>query len=58
MDGIPWVAMAEVILDETLVVTLVGQSEPARMTKHVWVDRREPGADGGGGNQVIHGLPG
>jgi hypothetical protein len=50
--------MAEVILDETQVVPLVGQCEPARMTKHVWVDRLEPGADGGGGNQIIHGLPG
>jgi len=54
----PWVAMAEVILDEMQIVTLVGQSEPARMTKHVGVDRRESGAVGGGCNQVIHRLPG
>jgi hypothetical protein len=42
MDGMPWVAMAKVILDETQVVTLVGKRESARVTEHMRVDHISP----------------
>ncbi len=46
------VAMAEVILDEAQVVTFVGERESARMTKHVRMDRRQPGASCGDVNKA------
>jgi hypothetical protein len=53
VDGVSRVAMAEVILNEVQVVAFVGEGESARMTEHVRVDRRQPGAFGGGGNEIV-----
>ena len=50
--------MAEVILDEAQVITLVGEREPARVTQHVRVDRRQPSPPGRGSDEVVHRLPG
>ena len=50
--------MAKVILDQSQIVSFVGERKSARMTKHVGMDRRQAGAIGGGANQVVHGLSG
>jgi hypothetical protein len=54
VDSMPGVAMAEVILDETQVITFVGEREPARMTKHVRMDWRQAGASCCGVDEVVH----
>jgi len=40
------VAVAEVVLDQMQVITLVGEVEAAGMAQHVWMDRRQASACG------------
>jgi hypothetical protein len=57
MGGVPGVAVAEVVLDEAQVVTLVRQGEPTGMAKHVRVDSNESGPRGNGRDQIVDRLP-
>ena len=58
MDGVFGVAVAEVVLDQMQVITLVGEVEAAGMAQHVWMDRRQASACGSRNDQIIHRLPG
>ncbi len=58
MDGVPGVAVAEVVLDEARVVALVGQREAAGMPKRVRMHAGQAGAFSGGADQVVDRLPG
>lgn len=49
MDGMPGIAMAQVVLDEPQVVPLVSQDEPAGMTQRVRMDARQSGTLGSRG---------
>lgn len=49
VGGVPWVSVAEVVLDEAQVVALVGESEAPGMTQHVGMDRWQVGTLRGGG---------
>ena len=42
VDGMLGIAVTEIILDEALVETAVGEREPTGMAQHVGVDRRHP----------------
>jgi hypothetical protein len=53
----PWIAMAEVILDEPQVVAFVGESESTGMTKHVRMYWCQPRPRSGNGDEVVHRLP-
>lgn len=57
VDGVPWVAVAEMVLDEPQVVALVGEREAAKMPQRVRVDtgqaRRRGSCD-----EVVHHLAG
>ena len=52
MDGVFGVAVAEVVLDQTQVITLVGEVEAAGMAQHVWLDRRQASACGSRSDQI------
>jgi hypothetical protein len=54
----PWIAMAEVILDEPQIVTFVGEGESAGMPEHVRMYRCQPRPRSGSGDKIVHGLPG
>jgi hypothetical protein len=53
-----WVAVAEVILDQTEIVAPVGESEAAGVPEHVGMDVGQPGADRRDGDQIVDGLAG
>lgn len=50
--------MTEIILDQSQVVPLVGESEPARMAQHVRVHMGEIGPSCRCCDDPVHGLPG
>src|SRR5271165_4461974 len=52
------IAVTEIILDEALIETAVGEREPAGMAQHVGVDRPQAGARRSRTNDVVHRLPG
>ena len=52
------IAVTEIILDEALVETAVGEREPTGMAQHVGVDRRQPGARCNRTDDVVHRLAG
>src|SRR3954470_659988 len=56
VDGVPGIAMAEVVLDESQVVSLVGQREAARVAQRVRMDAGQAGALGCRADQVVHRL--
>src|SRR3954471_11415939 len=58
MDGVLGIAVAEVVLDQTQVVALVGEVVAAGVPERVWVDVRQTGAPGGEADKVANGLPG
>ncbi|MCG7624009.1 hypothetical protein MHM97_11630 [Epibacterium sp. Ofav1-8] len=49
--------MAEVVLDDSQIAALVGQSETAGMAKHMWVDALESGTSAGSSDDVVYSLP-
>jgi hypothetical protein len=57
MDGMPWIAMAEVILDEPQIVAFVSEGKSTGMTEHVRMYRCQPRPRSGSGDKVVHGLP-
>src|SRR3954447_5710278 len=56
VDGVWGIAVAEVVLDETQVVPLVGQREAAGMAQRVRVDVGEGGARRRHRDEIIHRL--
>ena len=58
MDGVPGVAVAEVVLDQPQVVTLVGQREAAGVPQRVRMHAGQAGALGRRGDQVVDRLAG
>jgi len=48
VNSVPWIAVAEVVLDEAHVVALVGEVVPAGVPKGVRVHVRQLGSGGGG----------
>src|SRR3954471_12535098 len=52
------VAMAQVVLDKTQTVALVGQIEAARVAQHVRMDGTKPCALGRRADEVVHRLAG
>src|SRR4051794_20275443 len=57
-DGVPGIAVAEVVLDEAQIVPLVGEREAAGMAQRVRVHTQQAGTLGRRGDQVIDCLPG
>src|SRR4051794_10877386 len=58
VDGVPGVAMAEVVLDEAEVVALVSQREAARLAQRVRMHPRQASTFGRRGDQVVDRLRG
>ena len=58
MDGMSWVAVAEVILDQPEIVAPNRESETTGVPQHVRVNWRQSGARRRGPDQVIDGLAG
>ena len=56
VDGLTGIAVAEVVLDETQVVPLVGEREAAGMAQRVRVDASEAGARRRRGDEIVHRL--
>ena len=56
MDGVPGIAVAEIILDQTQIVSFVRQREAAGMTQRVGVDVRKTGALRRRRDEVVHPL--
>src|SRR3982750_1676901 len=58
MDRVLGVAMAQVVLDKTQIVALVGQIEATRVAQHMRMDGPEPRPLGGRADKVVHRLAG
>ena len=58
MRGMPGIAVPEPVLDQPQVVLLVRKREAAGMAQHMRVDVAQARAVSGGGDQVVHRLPG
>ena len=58
MDGVPRVAVAEIVLDEAEVVALVGQHEPAGVPQRVGMDAGQAGAFSRRADEVVDCLAG
>ena len=58
VDGVPGIAVAEVVLDEAQIVPLVGEREAAGMAQRVRVHHSEAGTRRRRGDQVIDRLAG
>ena len=58
VGGVPGLAMAEIVLDQAQVVAPVGEIVATGMAQRVRVDVAETGAPGGGGDEIVHRLPG
>ena len=58
VDGVPGVAVAEVVLDEVEVVALVGQREAAGVPQRVRVNVRQACPPGRGADEIVDRLPG
>src|SRR4051794_3048336 len=56
VDGVPGIAVAEVVLDETQVMPLVGEREAAGMAQRVRVEVSEAGACRCRRDKVVHRL--
>src|SRR5437588_12756780 len=56
MDGVPGVAVAQVILDQPKIVTPIRASEAAGVSQHVRMDWRQVGARRRGRDQIIDRL--
>lgn len=50
--------MTEVILDQSQIAPLVGESEPARVAQHVRMDMGEVGSSRSHSDDPVHSLPG
>jgi len=46
VNGVPGIAMAEVVLDKAQVMALVGQRKAARVPQRVWMHAGQAGALG------------
>ena len=56
MDRVPEIAVAEIVLDQTQIVSFVRQREAAGMTQRVRVDARKTGALRRRRDEVVHPL--
>src|SRR3954467_9671768 len=56
VDGVPGIAVAEVVLDEAQIVPLVGEREAAGMAQRVRMDVGEAGARRRRRDEVVHRL--
>jgi len=50
--------MSKIVLDQSQVLSLIGQVKTTGMPEHMRVDRTEFGAPGSGADDVVHRLPG
>ena len=58
MEGVPGVAVAEVVLDQAEVISLVGQREAAGVPQRVRMHVRQAGPSGRSTDEVVDRLPG
>ena len=58
MSRVLGIAVAEIVLNETQIISTVGERESAGVTKHVRMDFRQPSPLGRCGDDVVDGLAG